>query len=187
MNMAVASGGPDGTIEFLVIAIAGIILVLSWVVLAGSRFVQGGVVERPERVPQLYGYTMCLVAVLVSLASLISVVEHALTLADPAQASSDWSGFIEPSVTSFEAFRMTYERSQQMGGMPPVRSLSEEELRRRYEALRDDRISTNRAAATRGLITSLITLALAAGLFVFHWRWLRRRVEVRPEAGPVAA
>lgn len=37
--------------------VAAVVLIAAWVILAGSRFIQGGVVERPERVPQLYGYT----------------------------------------------------------------------------------------------------------------------------------
>ena len=179
MDMTVGTAfGPPGPFGLITLAIAGIILVASWVILAGSRFVQGGVVERPERVPQLYGYTMCLIGVLVGLTSVLSIVEHALTFADPTQATSEWAGWSEPSVSSFEAFRMTYERSQQMSGMPTIRSLPDDELRRRYADLRADRIARNRAAATRGLITSLLTLAIAAALFAFHWRWLRRRVEV---------
>ena len=176
--------GPSAPFELVALAIAGIILIASWVILAGSRFVQGGVVERPDRVPQLYGYTMCLIGVLVAVTSLVSVVEHALTFADPAQSTSEWYGWTEPSVTSFEAFRMTYERSQQISGMPTIRSLPDDELRRRYEDLRADRIARNRAVATRGLITSGLTLAIAVALFAFHWRWLRRRVEIAVVATP---
>lgn len=31
-----------------------IVAIATWVILAASRFTQGGIVERPERVPQLY-------------------------------------------------------------------------------------------------------------------------------------
>jgi hypothetical protein len=49
-------------------------------------------------------------------------------------------------------------------------------LRQRYEALRTDRITRNRYEAHRSLVTSTLLLLLALGLFVGHWRWLRRRV-----------
>ena len=54
-------------------------------------------------------------------------------------------------------------------------SPAEDELRRQYEALREDRISTNRFAAIRGLVSLSLVGVLALGMFVGHWRWLRRQ------------
>lgn len=59
---------------FVFSILLAIVLVAAWVILAASRFVQGGVMERPERVPQLYGYTVCLVALLWGIGSLLSLV-----------------------------------------------------------------------------------------------------------------
>jgi hypothetical protein len=84
---------------------AAVVLIAAWVILASSRFVQGGVVERADRVPQLYGYTLCLIGLMWGLVSAISIVEK----------------------------------------------------------------------ARRELITDTLSLAIAAALFAFHWRWLRRR------------
>jgi hypothetical protein len=157
-------------------SILGVAIVAMWVVLASSRFIQGGVVERPERVPQLYGYTVCLVALCWALVSAVNIVESFLTLSAPAYRDRDFG--IEPSVTSFEAFRTTYDRSRRIMSMDPretkLDSLPEPELRRRYEALRADRIQRNTVAAQRSLTTSLFSLIVAVVLFVVHWRWLRR-------------
>jgi hypothetical protein len=184
-------GGPDSLFSFLVLAVVAIILIASWVILAASRFVQGGIVERPERVPQLYGYTVCLVAVVVGFASLISLVEKALTLANPTYgAESEWTGWSEPSVTSFEAFRATYDRAREMRAgpnTPAPEPVPEAELRRRYEALRVDRIARTRVTAQRSLVTSALTLAIAIALFIIHWRWLRRRVEAARPPSVAAA
>ena len=132
-------------------SILGVAIVAMWVVLASSRFIQGGVVERPERVPQLYGYTVCLVALCWALVSAVNIVESFLTLSAPAYRDRDFG--IEPSVTSFEAFRTTYDRSRRIMSMDPretkLDSLPEPELRRRYEALRADRIQRNTVAAQR--------------------------------------
>lgn len=175
-------GGPESIFSFALVAIIGIVLVASWVILAASRFVQGGVVERPERVPQLYGYTMCLIGLLVAISSLVSAIEHTMVLADPVHAPAEWETWTEPSVTSFEAFRATWERAARMTSStndPSPPSPSEDELRRRYEGLRADRIDRNRVSALRGLTLSLVLLAIAIGLFVYHWRWLRRLAETR--------
>jgi hypothetical protein len=168
--------GPFGLVFSI---IAALVLIAAWVILATSRFVQGGVVERPERVPQLYGYTVCLIALIWGLVSAISLVENALSLSAPELRGSSEYNWGEPAVTSFEAFRATYDRARRMS-MPDSRdakldSVPEPELRRRYEALRADRIRRARFEARREIITDTFSLAIAAALFAFHWRWLRRR------------
>lgn len=136
--------------------------------------------EHPARVPQLYGYTICLVSLLVAFVSVVSLVDWGLTLANPTHPRSEMMMWAEPSITSFEAFRLSYDRSRQFGAgpnVPPLEQVPEDELRRRYEGLRADRIERTRVAAQRALVRSGFTLLIAAGLFVAHWRWLRRRIE----------
>ncbi|MFL5604897.1 MAG: hypothetical protein ACJ8AD_00495 [Gemmatimonadaceae bacterium] len=168
--------GSFGVGSFVGSSIVGVALVAAFVVLASSRFIQGGVVERPERVPQLYGYTACLVALIWALVSTVNIVESTLILSAPAYPRGPDYG-IDPSVSSFEAFRTTYDRSRRMMMDPrdtKLDSIPEPELRRRYEALRADRIERNTVTARRSLITSVFSLIIAAALFVVHWRWLRR-------------
>ena len=176
--MSVGIGGLLGPLSFFVAAILAVILIAAWVILAGSRFVQGGVVERPDRVPQLYGYTACLIGLIWALTSTVTLIELVLQRSEPALASpSEW-GFSEPSVTSFEAFRATYDRAQRMSGdapATPAAAIPDEELRRRYEALRSDRIAQVQFRTRSGIVSSLAGLILASGIFLFHWRWLRRR------------
>lgn len=171
--------GFSGAPGFLASVVAAIVIIAFWAIATSSRSSNGDTVERPERVPQVYGYTICLVALLWAITSTITVVESALTLSTPEyRAGREFAG-IEPSVSSFEAFRATYERTRRM--MPadprtpaPADTLSDAELHRRYEALRADRIQRNTVEARRSLITSLLSLLIASALFAFHWRWLRR-------------
>lgn len=142
--------------------------------------------EHPERVPQLYGYTACLVALIMGLASLKTSVDSMLTLAEPTHATeAPWMGWGEPSVTSFEAFRATYDQAREMRAGPNVprpEPLAEEELRRRYEALRADRAARNSGHARRSLVTSVLWLFISTALFIAHWRWLARRARARQPA-----
>jgi len=168
----------SSTIGFGLAAFLGLAVIAAWIILASSRFVQGGVVERPERVPQLYGYTVCLVALFWAIISMISIVDASLTLSAPLYRGDRGFAGVEPSVSSFEAFRTTYDMSRRF--MSPdsrgarADSVSEPELRRRYDALRADRMERNSAEARRSLITSVLSLLIATALFAFHWRWLRR-------------
>jgi hypothetical protein len=167
---------PFGPFGFGFVIIIGI---ATWVLLAASRFVHGGAVERPERVAQLYGYTVCLIAVIMGLISILGIVEAAFDRAAPHLAETTDFGWQEPSVTSFEAYRATRERTQQLRAGPEGAKLDtvpEPELRRRYEALRADRIERVRFQARRSLVTRTLTLLLASVLFAWHWRWVRRRV-----------
>ena len=178
-TIAFGPGDPGGLLGFVGSAVVGIMIVAAWVILAGSRFVQGGIVERPERVPQLYGYTVCLVALVWAIMSTVSIVEASLTLADPLYRGGREYYGMEPSVSSIETFRTTYEMSRRyMSGGDPrdvkLDTLSEPELRRRFDALRADRIQRNTMEARRSLVTSIFSLLIAAALFAFHWRWLRR-------------
>lgn len=177
MNASI--GGPAGPFGFIVAVVLAIIIIAAWIILAGSRFVQGGVVERAERVPQLYGYTACLIGLIWALTSVTTLVENVLNRGESALAASPEWGYGEPSVTSFEAFRATYERAQRFSSgdatATPRDTIPETELRRRYEALRADRIAQTQFRTRNGIVTSLVGLVLGSALFLLHWRWLRRR------------
>ena len=89
-------------------------------------------------------------------------------------------------MSSFEAYKATYDRPR--GQFPreeaaaPRPTPSDAELRKGYEALRIDKIERNRFEARRSLIREVLLLGLAAGLFLGHWRWLRRLGAESPAA-----
>ena len=153
-------------------ALAAILLVAAWIVVASSRFIQGGTVERSDRVPQLYGYTVCLIALLWGLTSIVSLIDSAFTLSSPVYHSQGQFGNLPPSIASVEAFRSSYDPTRPDGKRD---SIPDAELRQRYAAYRADRIAATQVAARQALVTQAISLVLALGLFVVHWRWLRRR------------
>ena len=183
MGISVDGFSGFGPFGLLASALIAVLLIAAWVILAGSRFVQGGIVERSDRVPQLYGYTLCLIGLLWALLSFVSIVRHVMTLTAPDLPAPNEFNYGEASVSSFEAFRVTYDRSRRFaaGGDPNAVKLDtvpEPELRRRYEALRADRVRQVQFRARAGITTSAVSLLIGVGLFVFHWRWLRRRTGV---------
>jgi len=178
--------GPGEGFFFVLFTLVPLILLLAlWLLFARSAFLQGDDMERPSRVAQLYGYTVCLIAVVVFLASTNSLLENAFTLSNPLQSRESDFG-IEPSVSSLEAYRATYDRERQLRGGAGVAvaadSVPEAVLRARYEVLRSDRIQRVRFHAQRALATSTLSLILAIALFVIHWRWLRAPSQVEDAA-----
>lgn len=138
--------------------------------------------DRSNRVAQLYGYAVCLIAVVVFLISAKNFVDNTFALSDPLRAHNDRFG-MEPAMTSFEAYRTSLARDprasapQGPGGAAPAQPAPDSVLRARYEALRADRIDQARFDAKRGLTTSGLLLALSIALFLLHWRWLRSPAE----------
>jgi hypothetical protein len=164
--------------EFLPLLLGGllvVVLVIVWVAGNALSSGNGGAVDRANRVAQLYGYTVCLVAVVTVLFAVPSSTNALFRLSDPLQAQ----GSFEPILSSFDAYKATWERGRGIPGADeakPGTPPSEGELRQSYEALRADRIASNRYDARRSLVTSTLLLILALGLFAWHWRWLRDRV-----------
>ena len=161
--------------------------ILAFVAVGRSPAVLGDTMEKASRIGQLYGYTVCLVAVITFLLSAHSLVQNIFRYADPIASQDEpfRMGF-EPSLTSFDAFRATYmfgsrgvvvalARSASADSTRSADTLGTTELRTRYEALRSERITQTRNTAAGELVTNALLLLFAVLLFVTHWLWLRRR------------
>jgi len=128
--------------------------------------------EKPNRIPQIYGYTVCLIAVIAFLISVNGVVDASFTLANPLH------GQYGPGegLTSFEAYEASRGDRTMVDRNQPPDTTSVETRRRRFEALRTDRVAANRLQAWRRLVGAGLTMIIAIGLFAWHWSWLRARM-----------
>jgi hypothetical protein len=150
--------------------------VVLWLVLARSSLVHGGDMERSDRVPQLYGYTVCLIAIVVMLVNVGSIVNRSFTLANPLMSSGSPFGWGDVRYSSFEAYKasVSYNPGPIPAGASTAPKLTDAELRTQFEALRADQIARNQIDARRELTESILMLLLSAALFAWHWRWVRR-------------
>ena len=129
-------------------------------------------VEKPNRIPQIYGYTVCLIAVIAFLISINGVVDASFTLANPLH------GQYGPGegLTSFESYEASRGDRTMVDRTQPPDTTSVETRRRRFEALRTDRVAANRLQAWRRLFGAGLTMIIAIGLFAWQWSWLRARL-----------
>ena len=138
-----------------------------------------------SRIPQAYGYAVCLITVIVMLIGIKQVVDAAVDLSDPIRAEGSRMG---RTLTNFEVYKVESKRQgiERTGGGPtpaavvPPKSAtdsvaSDAELRRLYDAERETAIGNAKFRATRSLIGNLLLIILAGVLFGIHWRWLKRR------------
>jgi hypothetical protein len=152
-----------------------------------------------NRISQAYGYAVCFITVIVMLIGVKQVVDAAFDLSDPIRANGGGYGTMGRTITSFELYKAEAKRQPDMRGTPngpdkPVPlgatgasrtaadTLSDAELRRLYDAERENVIGGVRFRSIRSLVGNLLLIIVAAVLFGIHWRWLKRR-----DSGPAAA
>ena len=133
-----------------------------------------------SRIAQAYGYAVCLITVIVMLVAIKEVVDAAFNLSDPLRAEASGR-----PIMNFELYKSANRSSAiakaQSGPMPltPAQAkadtLSDAQLRKLYDAEREEAIGNARFHAIRSLVGNLLLITLAAVLFTIHWRWLKQR------------
>jgi hypothetical protein len=149
-----------------------------------------------NRIAQAYGYAVCFITVIVMLFSIKSAVDAVFDLSDPIRAEGGGYGRLGRPITNFEVYKTSARReppgrvtvaTSPVSIAPTQRTamadtVSDTELRRMYEAEREDAAGNARFRATRSLVGSGLLILLSAVLFVTHWRWLRKRDVLRAAA-----
>ena len=138
-----------------------------------------------SRIAQAYGYAVCFIAVIVILISIKSVVNAAIDLSDPIRAENGGYGRMGRPLSNFEIYKLEARREPNPRGTVPMPvgatqtvqadSLSDADLRKMYDAEREQVIGNVKFRSVRTLVGSLLLIVVAAVLFVIHWRWLRQR------------
>src|SRR6185312_574670 len=165
----VGQGSWTDAAGFLFVAL----LLLSWLFGSFTLALRGDTVEKPNRIPQFYGFTVCLLAIVVGLITISSIIGTMFDRANPIQSNSVFG----ESLTSFAAYKATIVDR----GVGPVRitrdsarTLPDSALRAVYEARVSDRLAHVRYDTDKSLVTNGLLLLAAIVLFAVHWRWLRR-------------
>jgi hypothetical protein len=124
--------------------------------------------DKRNRLAQLYGYLVCLVAVITFLVCVGNIVAAAFDLSDPLHA---WGDFEQQRIlSSFENYRMDVLGSVPEGqAVPP-----DESIHGMYDAARDAQIQLVRLRSRRNMTVSGLLILLSVALFIGHWLWLKR-------------
>lgn len=130
--------------------------------------------DKPQRMPQVYGYLVCLVAVITVLICASTLVYAILDLGDPIHAGYTPAG--TPSLASFDNYKMDILKSVPKEGESAKAAYlpDDQTLRAMYEAAKDDKIQRVRHEANRTIVIDSILIAICIVLFATHWRWMRK-------------
>jgi hypothetical protein len=124
--------------------------------------------EKRSHVARIYGYVVCLIAVITFLVCIGNIVAAAFDLSDPLYAQGDFEE--QRILSSFENYRINVLGSLPQGQPAP----DDESIRGMYEAARDAQIRAVRTQSMRSITVSGLLLVVAILFFIFHWIWLRR-------------
>jgi hypothetical protein len=135
-----------------------------------------------SRISQAYGYSVCFITVIVMLIAIKAVVDAAFDLSDPLRAESSGR-----PLTNFDLYKEARKQpaaiARDQSAPTPVSGAptkvsdtrSDAELRKLYDAERNEAIGSARFHAIRSLVGNVLLITLAGVLFGIHWRWLKRR------------
>lgn len=130
------------------------------------------ITRRPTRIQQIYGYAVCLIAIVVALIAVTQLMNAAFDLSRPAQFGR--YGY-EPGTATFEQYRLDHRvQPADPNTGQPATVIPDSTLRRAFDEDRAARVAYAHWDATKSLVTQAILLIIAIALFVMHWRWLRR-------------
>lgn len=122
---------------------------------------------------QIYGYAVCLVAVITFLISVTDLVNAIIDLRDPMHAG--WTPPEAPSLASYENYKMDILKSVQKGDDTSESFIPDDQaLRTMFEAAKTDRIQSARHKANQSIIIGSLLIVICAVLFITHWRWMQK-------------
>lgn len=130
--------------------------------------------EKTHRVAQIYGYLVCLVAIITFLICVSSLISAILDLGDPLH--SGWIPPGTPSLASFDNYRADILKSSPKEAEVAKTGyvLDEQTLRAMYEAAKNDKIQNVRHESNRTIIIDSMLIVICIVLFVTHWRWVKK-------------
>lgn len=137
------------------------------------------------RIQQIYGYLVCLIAIITILFSATALMNALFDLSRPEGVTRYGGLIMDETGSSFEEYRLSriervtlLQEKSQRGGVIPDDST----LRREFEERRSRSIAAEKWQSQKSLATSSLSLLIGIILFLIHWKWLKSIANRREEA-----
>ena len=128
--------------------------------------------HNPNRIAFIYGYLICLVAVITFIVTVGGLIQ-ALTDAGHPLQSKDFL-YQTTSLTSFDNYVLEKRQRSGMDTMQKAMVADTSILRRMYDAETNDLLQKANHRIRQKIIVNGSLLLLTVLLFVIHWRWLKK-------------
>lgn len=125
--------------------------------------------EKSRRIQMIYGYAVCLVAVITFLISATSLVYALIDLTDPINAYRTY-GKDTPSLASFDNYKVDIIKATD-----PAHDLhlDDQTLQSMYESAKGEAIAKVEHQSYRSIIINGLLLLICVVLFATHFIWMR--------------
>ena len=129
---------------------------------------------RANRIQQIYGYLVCLIAIITLLVSTGQLIGGVLDLNRPKTIGmSGRYGDVGDSYGAYRINQLEKVAAIRKDADSTIAIPSDSALRVQYDQERNDREVLAHWDTTKTIITSTVMIILAIILFMIHWRWLR--------------
>jgi hypothetical protein len=128
-------------------------------------------------ISQIYGYLICLVAVITFLICIANMVNAIIDLGDPIH--SGWSSNGTAKLNSYEIYKLDVMKStkDEKGDTNSAYVPSETEIKAMYESERSDKIQKVKHDSNKSIIVCSLLILISVVLFITHWRWMRKIIK----------
>lgn len=121
--------------------------------------------ENKTKIPQVYGYSVCIVAIITFLITLAGIISSVIESTDPLHS---WGN---QHLSSFENFKMhTVNSNNNENNYLP----DDNTLRIMYEDAKDYEIRKVKLQTTKSIFTNGLIFLISIILFIIHWRWMKQ-------------
>lgn len=125
--------------------------------------------EKPIKIGQIYGYTICVVSVITFLIALPQIIASSLDMREPLR-----SGYLDPKLLSFEAYKLdTIKGIRECTGSAATVS-DDKTLRAMFESALSHKTQGALFQARKSMMIGVFLAAISVALFVTHWVWLKK-------------
>lgn len=135
--------------------------------------------EKPHRMAQVYGYIVCLVAVITFIICLANIIPSIIDLGDPLHSANMFNPQGASNLASFEIYKMDLMKSSSKNESAELKNFIPDDatIKAMYEAAKADKIQTSLHIARRSIIVNGLVMLTSIILFISHWIWMRRLVK----------
>ena len=121
---------------------------------------------KKTKMSQVYGYIVCIIAVITMLISLGGLITSVIDSMDPLYTWGDTN-----HLSSFENFKMNALNS---GKADIAYNPDDATLRTMFEDAKNHKIRKVQHETKKSIIVSSVLILISVLLFLVHWRWMRR-------------
>jgi hypothetical protein len=132
--------------------------------------------KKSKIITNIYGYAVCLTAMIVFLICIGQLVVAFIDLGDPLH--SGWRDSESPSLASYENYKADILNSGKMKNTTSENYIPDDRtLRKMYKSALNDKIASENHRTVRDIYVNIILLLISIVLFYFHWQWMRKRTK----------